>query len=121
MFAQLGEQAVKNYELYFHYGREDDELNPNSVNAQTFGYQSRYAEYKFAESSVHGDFKDNMAYWHMGRIFDSQPVLNEEFIQANPTHEIFAVDDPTFHKLYVQILNDVSALRPIPLFNSPTI
>lgn len=120
-FAQLGEQEVKNHELFFNYGALDSELSEISQNNETFGYQSRYAEYKYAESSVHGDFKDNMSYWHMGRIFDSQPVLNEEFIQANPTHEIFAVDDPTVHKLYVQILNDVSALRPIPLFNTPTI
>ncbi|AXH78090.1 MAG: major capsid protein [Microviridae sp.] len=109
-FAQLGEQPVNNFELYWDY-----EIN----NSGEFGYQSRYAEYKFAPSSVHGDFKDKLDYWHMGRIFDTKPELNTSFIECNPDPRIFAVTDPDEHKLYVQLYNDIKALRPMPYFNNP--
>jgi len=112
-FAQLGEQPVNNKEIFMDWNQ--------AGNDNTFGYQSRYAEYKYAPSLVSGDFRDNLAYWHMGRIFTDRQALNEEFIQANPRQDVFAVTDPSVHKLYVQIYNDVAALRPIPKFNTPTI
>lgn len=111
-FANLGEQAVINNELYHQYAS-------GGSNTGTFGYQSRYAEYKFARSSVHGDFKDTLAFWHMGRFFSSQPALNVNFILSDPTHRIFAVTDPAVHKVYVQVYNDVKAIRPMPVFGSP--
>lgn len=112
-FAQLGEQPVYNYELFDQHGVFDDN--------QTFGYQSRYSEYKYIPSSVHGDFKSNLSYWHMGRQFANLPTLNEEFIKADPTHRIFAVSDPTKAKLYVQIYNNLKAIRPMPYFNVPNL
>ncbi|AXH77557.1 MAG: major capsid protein [Microviridae sp.] len=112
-FAQLGEQEIKNSELYFD--------NAGVNNAGTFGYQSRYAEYKFKPSTVHGDFRDNLDYWHMGRKFAAQPVLNRSFIEADPTKRIFAVTDQTEDEILCQIYNRVDALRPLPYFNSPTL
>lgn len=109
-FAQLGEQEVMNYELFWDY-RVD--------NSGTFGYQSRYAEYKYAPSTVHGDFRDDLDFWHMGRKFDTPPALNASFVTADPRQDIFAVTDPDVHKLYVQLYNDVKALRPMPYFNNP--
>lgn len=112
-FSQLGEQEVKQQELYHDYS--------GAVNQGqgTFGYQSRYAEYKYKESTVHGDFRDNLAFWHMGRIFGTDPALNEQFVKSDPTHRIFAVTDPNIDKLYIQIYNKVSAIRPLPLYNIP--
>lgn len=118
-FAHIGEQELINKELFHDWAAAD------AVNDETFGYQSRYAEYKYQQSSVHGDFRTgaagevNLSYWHMGRVFDQQPQLNSSFIQSDPTHRVFAVDDPTEHKLYVQIYNRVKALRPIPYFSNP--
>lgn len=110
-FANLGEQEVKNQEVY---------IRPDAAyNEGTFGYQSRYAEYKYMNSSVHGDMRDNMDFWHMGRIFDSQPSLNEDFVKANPTKRIFAVDDPDEASMFIQIYNDVKAKRPMPYFGTP--
>lgn len=116
-FANLGEQAVINKELYWDGAQNIDETNG------TFGYQSRYAEYKFKESSVHGDFRDNLAFWHMGRIFDTLPALNEDFVMANNEEmdRIFAVVNPDEHKLWVQIYNSVDALRPMPYHGTPRI
>jgi len=112
-FAQLGEQEILSREVYH------DWQNPNI--SDTFGYQSRYAEYKYKQSTVHGDFRDSLYYWHMGRIFESRPVLNEAFVTSDPTQRIFNVDDEEVHKLYVQIYNSVKAIRPLPFFNTPTL
>lgn len=112
-FAHLGEQPIKSSELYMAYQDHPD------LNEETFGYQSRYAEYKHSNSQVHGDFRDELAHWHMGRIFDSRPNLNETFIHSDPTHRVFAVTDPTEHKLYCQIYNKIDALRLMPYFGTP--
>lgn len=112
-FAQIGEQEVLNKELYL-----DWQDGTNAVNEQTFGYQMRYSEYKYAPSTVHGDFKTSLAYWHMGRIFSARPSLNESFVTADPTKRIFAVETEPNH-LYVQLLNRVDAVRPLPYYGNP--
>lgn len=111
-FAHLGEQEVLDKEIYF---------DPTTdTNQGTFGYQTRYAEYKYQQSSIHGDFRDTLDYWQMGREFDNRPQLNTEFVQSDPTERIFAVDDlGDTDKLYVQIFNRVSAIRPMPYFGTP--
>lgn len=111
-FAHLGEQEVKNHEVYYDPA---DTVNNDKV----FGYQSRYAEYKYQPSSVHGNFKDNMSFWTMGRIFESRPGLNQSFVESDPTTRVFAVTDPSEHHLYCQLYNAVSALRPMPYFGTP--
>lgn len=112
-FANLGEQEVKSTEIY------QDPTLPVNTPATTFGYQERYAEYKYGQSTVHGDMRDSLAYWHEGRIFAAEPVLNESFVTCDPSHRIFAVTDPAVHKLYCQVYNRVSALRPLPFFGIP--
>lgn len=120
-FAHLGEQPVYNNEIYFDW--TDDSVDENGVRQglQTWAYQSRYAEYKFNPSRVSGDFRDDMSYAHLGRIFPSMPQLNDQFIKANADDmdRIFAVQDPTEDKVYAQVYNSVSALRPMPYFGTP--
>lgn len=111
-FAHLGEQEVKLRELYF---------NPNvSTNEgeETFGYQSRYADWKFQPNTTHGDFRDNLAFWHMDRIFSSKPVLNESFVTSNPTNRIFNVQDQT-DQVLCNVYNSVSVIRSLPYFSNP--
>lgn len=109
-FAHIGEQEVMKSELYHDFS--------TAVDKDAFGYQSRYSEYKFIPSSVHGDFKNTLNYWHMGRIFDSLPNLNADFIHSDPTNRIFAVIDES-DKLYVQVYNNIKAIRPISRFSNP--
>lgn len=113
-FANLGEQVVENQEVYYDFS------GVKSLTG-TFGYQSRYAEMKFKNSSVHGDFRDNMSDWHMARKFDSAPSLNEDFVESDPTHRVFAVETETVHKLYCQIYQDIKALRPLPQWGIPSL
>lgn len=117
-FAHLGEQELKNSELYI-----PSTGSIAAVDAETFGYQQRYAEYKYAEDTVHGDFRTSYDFYHMARKFDTRPSLNETFVKSDPTHRIFAVDteDPTVHKLWCQIYNNVKADRPLPYFGIPTL
>jgi hypothetical protein len=111
--ANLGEQEVKNIELYV----EDDA----GINQQTFGYQQRYAEYKYGKSSVHGDFRTSLDYWHISRKFATRPQLNETFLEVNPADDyitnIFAVE--TGDNIWVQLYHDVKARRPMPYFANP--
>lgn len=111
-FAHIGEQEVQKQELYAY-----------TSNAQnTFGYVPRYSEYKYMPSRVAGDFRNSLDYWHLGRIFDTEPVLNEDFITCIPSHNsrIFAVEDPDAQKLYCHVLNKIKAVRPMPKYGTPT-
>ena len=109
-FQHIGEQEIKNYELFW---------NNDEVDEETFGYTPRYAEYKQQPSSVHGDFRNDLKYWHMGRVFDSRPNLNDLFVTAVPTTRIFNVTDINVDKLWVQIYNNVKAVRPMAVYGEP--
>lgn len=112
-FAHLGEQEVYNSELYYT-GTERD--------SQTFGYQSRYAEYKSIQSSVHGDFRDTLKFWHAGRIFANAPELNADFVHLNPESldRLWAVgNNLSDQKIYVELYNDLKMIRPMPFMGEP--
>ncbi len=112
-FANIGEQEVKIQELYAFTENSQD----------TFGYVPRYAEYKYMPSRVAGDFRNSLDYWHLGRIFGSEPTLSQEFVECTPedTERIFAVTDPDAQKLYCHVLNKIKAVRPMPKYGTPTI
>lgn len=110
-FANIGEQAIFSGEIW----------HENSALAkETFGYTPRYAEYRYNPSRVSGEFRTSLSYWHMGRIFGSKPVLNQSFIEADPTKRIFAVTDPNVNSLYAHVFHKIKAIRPIPKFGTPT-
>lgn len=112
-FAHLGEQPIKNKELY---------VDNNLVNNEaTFGYTPRYAEYKYMPSRVSGAFKSSLAFWHLGRVFASAPALNATFITSNPNKRIFAVTSAGVDSLYCHVFNHVKARRPMPIFGTPTL
>lgn len=112
-FAHLGEQEVKNRELYYSFP-------DGATNNETWGYVPRYSEYRYLDSRIAGEFRTNLAMWHMGRIFASRPALNKSFIEADPTHRIFAVTDPAFNKVYSHIFHRIKAMRKLPLFGTPS-
>jgi hypothetical protein len=110
-FWNLGEQAVLNKEVYIDSANQDD----------TFGYQSRYEEYRHIPNSVHGSMRDttSLANWHMGRIFSSEPSLNSSFISADPTVRCF--QNQSEDTCIVQLVNRIDALRPLPRYAEPSI
>ena len=122
-FAHLGEQEVLNSEVYLDYTS-----NNSFYNNGTFGYQSRYAEYKYNADTVHGDFRNSLNFWHLGRIFNTatpggegegKPVLNQEFVESNPSNRIFNVTTDDVHHLWAEVYQDIKAIRPMPKYGTP--
>jgi hypothetical protein len=110
-FAHLSEQEIKNQELYVS--------NDPTYNEGVFGYTPRYAEYKYHESEAHGDFRGNMSFWHLNRIFSEKPNLNTTFVECNPSNRVFATSQTQDDKFWVQIYQDVKALRLMPKYGTP--
>ena len=107
-FAKIGEQPIENQELYF---------DPTSVdNDKTFGYTPRYAEYRFRNNRVCGDFRDSLKFWTLARDFDRIQNLNSQFITCDPSTRIFAYENSDFHHLWCEIGLNVKSLRPLPKY-----
>lgn len=111
-FAHIGEQEVLNKEVYAFQG--------GTAGNDTFGYVPRYAEYKFEQNRVAGDFRTNLDFWHLGRVFGAPPTLSQQFIECDPDHRIFAVTTPTVQKLYAHVLHKIRAVRSMPKFGTPS-
>lgn len=114
-FAHLSEQAVTKGEVYATGNEEHD----NSI----FGYQSCYSEMRYMPSINCADMRDTFSYWHLGRIFSSDPSLNAGFLTTNSKFsggirkDIFADQDSK--GLLVQFGNVVKAIRPLPVYGTP--
>lgn len=120
LFGNLGEQEVYNGEIYL----------PQANAASAFGYQSRYAEYKFSPNEVHGAFRSSMAYWHNARIFDSAPNLNNDFVQLNGGQDdstnqgqnrIFPTLPDGYGHFYLHLYHDIRVIRALPKYGIPSI
>lgn len=113
-FAHLGEQAIELREIYAQ-GSEAD--------TTVFGYQERYAEYRYKPSQITGKFRSSVVngsldMWHLSQFFNNAPTLNEEFIIENPPiNRIIAVtDEPEF---LLDIGFRYTTVRPMPMFGTP--
>lgn len=100
----VGAQAIKNKEVYADASAEDEDV---------FGYQDRYREYREEPSTVAGQFRANELYddWHMARQFSSRPVLNQSFVECDPTKRIHA--DQTNDVLWVMAHHSIQARRMV--------
>lgn len=112
-FAFLGEQAVLNKEIYAQGNDEDEKV---------FGYQERYAEYRYAPSQVTGKFRSTYAQsldsWHLAQKFDNLPKLSPEFIVDNPPIDrVVAV--PSEPQFLLDAWFNLSCVRPMPVYGVP--
>lgn len=113
-FANIGEQEIYNKEIFV---TGDDDVD-NAI----FGYTPRYAEWKHGETKICGEFRDNLSYWHFGRKFANAPTLNSSFVhQTAISTEPFVVTDANTEHIYVDLYNNIHALRPLPYFGNPSI
>jgi len=111
--ANIGEQAVLNKEIYFQGTTADDDV---------FGYQERYAEYRYKPSIITGAFRSNAATsldsWHLAQDFASLPALNDLFIEDNPpVSRVVAV--PSEPEFLFDGYFDMNCVRPMPLYGVP--
>lgn len=111
--AHLGEQVVYNKEIYTQGTAED-----NGV----FGYQERYAEYRYKPSMITGKLRStdpqSLDVWHLAQKFDSLPKLNQDFIEENPPiNRVIAVqNEPQF---FADFWFDLKTSRPMPVYSVP--
>lgn len=111
--AHLGEQAVLNKEIYCDGTSNDDDV---------FGYQERYAEYRYKPSQITGQFRSNYAssldLWHCSQEFGSLPTLNSTFIQDNPPLDRNIATPAEPHFIFDAFF-DYKCARPMPTYSAP--
>jgi len=112
-FAHLGEQAVLNQEIY---------CDGSAADAEAFGYQERYAEYRYKPSIVTGPLRSTAAVpldvWHLGLEFGSLPLLNDVFIEDNPPISRVVVV-PSEKEFFMDAWFEFQCARAMPTFSVP--
>ena len=111
--AHLGEQAVLMKEIY---------TTGLAADANVFGYQEAWSEYKYKPNLVTGKFRSvdagSLDVWHLAQDFASAPALNSTFIQENPPmSRVIAVS--TEPHMLLDAYFDVDCVRPMPLYSVP--
>jgi len=112
--SHIGEQAVLQQEIFASGVQAQDET--------VFGYQERYAEYRYKPSRITGEFRSNFAQsldaWHLAQDFATAPVLNEEFIQDNPPIDRVIAVNTEPHFLFDSYIK-MRCARPMPVYGVP--
>ena len=111
VLAHVGDQPILNKELFVGQST----ASPDGV----FGYAPRFEELRKTYDTVHGQFRNSLDFWHLGRIFDGQPSLGKDFIECSPSKRVFAVTDPNEDEIWMHMLHNIKALRPVPKFGDP--
>lgn len=111
--SHIGEQEILNKEIYAQGNANDDHV---------FGYQERYAEYRYKPSMITGKFRSTYStpldQWHLAQEFSSLPLLNSTFIEENPpmSRVIAVTSEP--HFLFDSYF-DLKCARPMPVYSVP--
>jgi len=113
-FAHLGEQPVYNREIKTQNTTQDDSI---------FGYQERYAEYRYKPSEITSYFRsdspDTIDIWHLAEDFATLPALNSTFISQNtPFERVLAVAAP-YPQFIVDMFFNLKSTRPMPTYSVP--
>lgn len=126
-FARIGEQAIKNYQLWFDMSEDRDEESWTDIDGVRheysptgdFGYTPRYAELKDHSDEIHGEFRTTLNYWHQARILSNSDVrLNKAFMECSPSKRIFAVENNDSH-YYISCYHNYYVSRLLPYFGTP--
>lgn len=98
----IGQQEVYNREVY---------AKGDSSDADIFGYQDRYSEYRHEPSKISGEFRSTLDYWHLGRKFSDTPTLNSDFTDCDPDKRIFA--EQTANSCWIMVSHSIQARRMV--------
>lgn len=111
--AHIGEQSVLNKEIYAQ-GTDDDD--------KVFGYQERFAEYRFKHSLITGLFRSNadksLDSWHLSQDFKSLPTLSSTFIEENPPVDRIVAVTTEPHFIFDSEFK-LKCARPMPAYSVP--
>ena len=116
VFANIGEQAVLNKEIYAT-GTEDDE--------KAFGYQEAWADYRYKPSRVSGEMRSSatksLDVWHFADYYNKLPTLSPDWIKEdkNNVDRVLAVSSSVSNQLWADIVINNRTSRPMPLYSVP--
>ncbi len=116
VFANLGEMAILNKEIYAQGNDKDNEV---------FGYQEAWADYRYKPSRCTGEMRSQAAQsldvWHLGDDYSSLPTLSADWIQedANVIDRVIAVSQQNANQLWADIYVKNKCTRPMPLYSIP--
>jgi len=116
VFANIGEQAIKNKELYAQGTAEDDEV---------FGYQEAWAEYRYKPNRVTGEMRSSYAksldIWHLADDYSKLPSLSAEWIQedSSTVNRVLAASDNLAAQFFADIYVKNLCTRPMPMYSIP--
>lgn len=116
VFANIGEQAIKNKEIYAQGNAKDDEV---------FGYQEAWADYRYRPNRVTGEMRSSapqsLDVWHLGDDYESLPSLSDSWIRedSKTVNRVLAVSDNVSAQLFCDIYVRNLCTRPMPLYSIP--
>lgn len=116
LFANIGEQPIKNRELFANGSSTDDEV---------FGYQEAWYEYRYGQNNVTSEFRSRYAqtldYWHLADNYTSMPRLSEDWIKedGNVVDRAIAVSQRVSDQFMADFYFNIKATRPMPLYSVP--
>ena len=120
--AHIGEQAVLVKEIYCDDPTTDTGSTGTPNNERVFGYQERWAEYRYKQSKITGKMRSNdpqsLDAWHLSQEFSSYPQLNQTFIEETPPMDrvVAVTTEPDFT---VDCYFNYQCARPMPVFSVP--
>lgn len=116
VFANIGEQAVKNKEIYAQGNAEDDEV---------FGYQEAWADYRYKPNRVTGEMRSAYAQsldvWHLADDYSTRPSLSDSWIREDKANidRVLAVQSCVSNQFFADIYVQNRATRPMPVYSIP--
>lgn len=124
VFANLGEQAVKNKEIY---AQSDSVIGSTgkAVNEEVFGYNEAWADYRYKPSHVTGEMRSQYAQsldvWHLADDYGSLPILSSEWIMEDgqTVDRVLAVTSEVSNQLFGDIYIKNKTTRPMPVYSIP--
>ncbi|UPW41648.1 major capsid protein [Peromfec virus RodF8_30] len=116
VFANLGEQAVKNKEIFAQGTAVDDEV---------FGYQEAWADYRYKPSRVCGEMRSaapqSLDVWHLADDYKTLPSLSDSWIREDPAtvDRVIAVTSRVSNQLFADFYIQCRSTRPMPMYSIP--
>lgn len=116
VFANIGEQAILNKEIYASGQDTDDEV---------FGYQEAWADYRYKPSRVSAEMRSNaktpLDSWHLADDYSSLPILSDSWIREDPNNvnRVLAVTSEVSDQLFCDLYVQNRTTRPMPVYSIP--